>query len=643
MLFNQNEILKAILDNNNDLILFALDKEYRYIFFTQAHKDTMKMIWGKDIDINVNILDVIQNNDDKEKAKRNFASALSGESFTIIEEYGNEHLTRTFYKDFYSPIIINNEIIGLYVFVIDITDVKKAEKDIIKNKHFYHTILDNISNPIFYKNIDGSYEFVNKAFTENLNLSLDNVLGKKIEEILPNQGDFFKNKDKELLEKKSKQVYEFEIETPNGLKNFIINKTLLLENDIPIGITGSLTDITYLKNIEAKLTQEEKYLTNLFNILPIGIFLLDYSYNIIMTNKISTKIIDQINLENHHRITNFSQIKFIDQDRTIIDFIDYINKTQSNIIENLILGIFFNGHIHWYSINILKDETQILLTLNDITELHNTRELLEKNIEKLNWQNKKIQDHIAEQDKLLEELLSNKHKLEDIINEKNKLLSIIAHDLKSPLSGIIGIASILVNDFKELPTEKIFNYIQKIYNSNKNLLRLINNLMDWVNIKSDNISINKEIITLKSFLNEVKVNISNNLTLKDITLQINLEDDIKVLADKVMLNSILTNLIYNAIKFSYRGNKIDLNITKDIDNFATFEVKDYGIGIPEIMLDKIFDITEKTGRPGTEDEKSTGLGLIIVKEFIEKNGGKIWIKSQENVGTSVFFTIPLAN
>lgn len=164
--------------------------------------------------------------------------------------------------------------------------------------------------------------------------------------------------------------------------------------------------------------------------------------------------------------------------------------------------------------------------------------------------------------------------------------------------------------------------------------------MDWVNLKNNNVTIKKEKINIQNFIKEIQTKINNNLQLKEITLNVNLEENYFVLADRIMLTSVLNNLLYNAIKFSYRGSKIDLNISRTENNYILFEVKDYGIGIPEIMLNKIFDITEKTGRPGTEDEQSTGLGLIIVKDFVEKNNGKIWIESKEKTGTSVFFTIP---
>ena len=640
--YENNKILKAILDNNKDLVLFALDREYRYIFYTQAHKDTIKAIWGCDIYIGLNMLDIIKLEDDRNKAKINFDKALRGEKFTLIEEYGDNNLTRTFYRDYYSPLIVDNEIIGLYVFIVDVTDIKKAEQEINRYKYFYHSILDNITNPIFYKNKNGTYEFVNIAFCNTFHTTPEQIIGKTIQEILPDKSDYFFQKDNELINSKTRQTYELELEVNDEKKIFIINKTLLFENNDIIGITGSFTDITYLKNIEKKLKENETYLTKLLDILPVGIFIVDISFNIKLTNNFSNKILEQLLIDNNFKTTNLADIKFIDNDRNIVDFPNSINSMldKANKFENLILGIFRKGIINWYSVNAIKEENEILFTFNDITELITTREILEKNISKLNKQNKEINDYMLEQERLLEELLFSKKKLEESLIEKNKLFSIIAHDLKSPLSGIIGINSILVDDFDELSDDKKFELVNKIYNSNKNLLRLINNLMDWVNLKNNNVTIKKEKINIQNFIKEIQTKINNNLQLKEITLNVNLEENYFVLADRIMLTSVLNNLLYNAIKFSYRGSKIDLNISRTENNYILFEVKDYGIGIPEIMLNKIFDITEKTGRPGTEDEKSTGLGLIIVKDFVEKNNGKIWIESKEKTGTSVFFTIP---
>jgi signal transduction histidine kinase len=165
--------------------------------------------------------------------------------------------------------------------------------------------------------------------------------------------------------------------------------------------------------------------------------------------------------------------------------------------------------------------------------------------------------------------------------------------------------------------------------------------MDWVNIKRENIELHKEKINLLYVIKEIKNNFDNLLYLKQINLNIQINQEYNVEVDKVMFNSIISNLISNAIKFSYRNSVIDIYAYEQGENIV-ITIKDFGIGIPDIMKDKLFDITEKTGRPGTEDEKSSGLGLIIVKEFVEKNEGRIWFESEENKGTTFYISFKKA-
>jgi len=130
---------------------------------------------------------------------------------------------------------------------------------------------------------------------------------------------------------------------------------------------------------------------------------------------------------------------------------------------------------------------------------------------------------------------------------------------------------------------------------------------------------------------------------KGISLIMNIPVDKKVLADEAMLNSIIRNLISNAIKFTSNGGKVTVQAKTDDCNMVEVSINDCGIGMSSTLSDKLFKLEEKVGRPGTDGEESTGLGLLLCKEFVEKHGGNIWVESKENIGSTFYFTIPQKN
>jgi len=123
-------ILQGVVESPKNIVIFALDREYRYLVFNRNHKETMKQIWGVDIAVGVSMLDYIADSDDRAKARKNFDRALSGESFVIEEEYGDVSMERRYYEDFYNPIFDeNSNVVGLTLFLTDITERKKIERE----------------------------------------------------------------------------------------------------------------------------------------------------------------------------------------------------------------------------------------------------------------------------------------------------------------------------------------------------------------------------------------------------------------------------------------------------------------------------------------------------------------------------------
>jgi len=250
-----------------------------------------------------------------------------------------------------------------------------------------------------------------------------------------------------------------------------------------------------------------------------------------------------------------------------------------------------------------------------------------------------IGENITER-KLEEEHLKNSElRLRELNATKDKFFSIIAHDLKNPFSAIIGFSELLLRDFENFDTEKRGQYLKIIADSSKQALGLLENLLIWSRSQTGRIEFKPVETDLKySVLNCVSMTegLANQ---KNIQVSTVFPPQTLAICDKDMFETVVRNLLTNAIKFTPKNGKISLEIVKDAGGFEII-VKDSGVGIAKEDLSKLFQIDGKYKRSGTEDEKGTGLGLILCKEFVEKHGGKIRAESKEGEGSSFIFTIP---
>lgn len=244
-----------------------------------------------------------------------------------------------------------------------------------------------------------------------------------------------------------------------------------------------------------------------------------------------------------------------------------------------------------------------------------------------------------ELEKNSKELQRLNKELEESNLNKNKLFSIIAHDLKSPFTALLGLAEFLKLNSSELSPEEITDFSSRLHGSLKNVLRLVENLLEWSRIQSDSIEfdpIRFDLEVLFSDLYPIFKVVAEN---KQIELINNLQQNIYVFADRNMIELILRNLLSNAIKFTPKGGKVTIS-SEEKENGIFIKIVDTGIGISKKDLDNIFNIDRNIRRSGTANEKGTGLGLILCKEFVEMNGGSCYIESDEGIGSTFAFSIP---
>ncbi len=265
---------------------------------------------------------------------------------------------------------------------------------------------------------------------------------------------------------------------------------------------------------------------------------------------------------------------------------------------------------------------------------------LESRLSELERQNTEL---IFERDKALafaeEALRKSEARLQEVIATKDKIFSIIGHDLRNQLTSILGFSELLNEQVLELDKKSIEQFSEIIYSSVININKLLDNLLDWSKLQGGKIPLLPKKINLNHLVqNELQV-IKNSADHKTISLEGKINSDIVLTADENMLKTCLRNLIGNAIKFTPRNGKVEV-FAEVKDSQIEISVADNGIGISPEYKAKLFKIETSFTTRGTENERGTGMGLLLCKEFVEKHGGKIGVESQSGKGSRFFFTIP---
>lgn len=276
-----------------------------------------------------------------------------------------------------------------------------------------------------------------------------------------------------------------------------------------------------------------------------------------------------------------------------------------------------DGSIHWIApkgrvlFNSEKKPVRMLGVVSDITE--------RKEVEKT--------------------LKDNEKRLEELNLTKDKFFSIIAHDLKSPFTSIMGFSELLSEKIISKEFDEIDQYAKMIHRSSRRAMELLTNLFEWSRLQTGTIEFKPEFINIASVVNEARDLLKYAAWHKSIEIITSLPDQCSVYADKYMISSVLRNLISNALKFTYQEGKIEIKATVS-ENELLMTVSDNGKGIESTDLDKLFRIDASFSSPGTKGEEGTGLGLLLSRDFIAKHGGRIWVESEPGKGSRFHFTIP---
>lgn len=371
-----------------------------------------------------------------------------------------------------------------------------------------------------------------------------------------------------------------------------------------------------LNVINSKLIESEEYIKIILETEPECVKIINPEGKLIYMNPAGLNMIDADNLE-QVKGKSMSNLIINKYKRSFAELIEITLKGGRGKLEFEIIGL--KGRRIWLETNSVplynKDKiTGALGITRDITEY------------------KKAEKALKDSEKQLRELNAT----------KNIFFSIIAHDLRNPFNAINGFAELLLENHTSYSNEEKEQYFRIIAESSQNAQELLENLLEWSKLQIGKIAFKLE----SQKLEDVIITAINQTKLfaikKNIHIDYSLKDVMIVCIDKFIINTILRNLITNAIKFTPQFGNVSINAIKEKNDFI-ISVRDTGVGISPKRMQKLFKISEKCSSLGTEQEKGSGLGLILCKEFVEIHGGKIWVESEEGKGSCFSFSIPSSN
>jgi PAS domain S-box-containing protein len=247
---------------------------------------------------------------------------------------------------------------------------------------------------------------------------------------------------------------------------------------------------------------------------------------------------------------------------------------------------------------------------------------------------------ITERKKTESEIKHKNEQLEKLNSEKDKFFSIIAHDLRGPFNGFLGLTQIMAEQLASLTLVELQEISKGMNKSANNLFNLLNNLLEWARMQQGSINFEPKPIDLLTLATSALQPLLDSALKKGIGVNVHIPENIHVFADENMLLSTIRNLASNAIKFTPAGGSVTLSAKNTDAGHIEFSIQDTGIGMDQETLGNMFKLDVSISRKGTEGEPSTGLGLLLCKDFIEKHGGGIWAESAEGKGSVFYFTLP---
>ncbi len=533
--------------------------------------------------------------------------------------------TGVVYLDVIISPIDNQENTGYLVQMQDVTERKQRIRELALVKVRLDTMLQTMIDGVVTVDTNGKINYANNAAEKILEINKDKILKRSYatpdwKQIDENGKPYPKEKLPlyiALIDKK--EVYNVE----HGLRKNNHQDKWISVNAVPLfgdngklsGAMASFRDITKYRQNQLDLKESEELFRNIFEQSAIG--LVKAMANGKITN-VNFKICE---------IMGYSKNEFLSLTVDDITYPEDIHKAKPYEIQvlNGELDSFHlekrflhkNGKVIWCYLhsNVVRDENKnikyVIGAVADINERKKAEQTLQQNAQKLS----------------------------ELNATKDRLLSIISHDLKNPINNIAGFAELIDRNYEKYNDEKRKHFNQLILRSISSVSKLLENLLIWSRSQRNKINIEPDTYPIDDVTANCIELLKPSADKKQITLLNRIPKKTMVYADVDMINTVMRNLLSNAIKFTPQHGVVIINASTR-ENQTIVEIRDNGIGIEPDRIDKLFALDETHTSVGTNGEKGTGLGLIICKEFIEHNKGKIWVESEKDKGTGFFLSLP---
>lgn len=599
---DQDQNLLGTITHELPIGIYRTSIEGNIIYANQALANMLEYSMDEIKDISVSSL-YATDNDRDEKIKS--LKTISNQELNLRTKTGKIITVKDTLK-----VVKNedNEIIYLDGILEDITEQKKAEKALKESEARYKILTDlTIEGIIIHKK--GIILDVNSSAQKMTGYTSDFVIGKSILDFIhPNSHESVSSKLKNgfigIFEIALLCADQSSLNVEIEAKNVIID-----QQDLRV---VALRDITDRKKTESE-------------ILTLSTAIRQSPVSIVITN--TEGIMEYVNPK-FTEITGYKFDEAVGKNPNILKTEHTKSEDYQELWKTILQGKTWtgeflnkrkNGEHYWElaSISPIIDDNgntiKYVAVKEDITKRKNTQEALKHSEKELSQANA----------------------------TKNVFFSIIAHDLKGPIGNFTQLLNLFKENFNDISNEERLDYINILSGLSIKTNHLLDDLLLWAKIQMNTIEFVVDSVNLKSLVRNSIGIVEEKAREKKIILLTQI-DDVFVNVNESSIKTIIRNLLSNAIKFSHKNNQLIVKsrlIKKD--NIVEIAIKDQGVGISKESLNHLFKIESSFSTYGTEMEKGSGLGLILCKELVEKNGGKIWVESEENVGSTFFFTLPL--
>ena len=530
---------------------------------------------------------------------------------TITDKYSQVRDVILAKNVFYDEL---GQIAGMVGTFNDITERKQAEKVLRETEERNKAMLE--ANPDMMFLLDESAKFIDfQAPVQAQPYSPpDSFIGKSITDVLPAEVvELINSQMGKLFETGQMQICNYQL-LVNDHPRYYENRLVLCGDSKALSI---VRDVTELKQTEDELRNSELKFRELFESNTDGITIFN------MTIEGPPSNILDLN-ENAAKMVGYTR-----EEMKLLTPVEFEKEVTPEKIEKRMHDLLTKGFSEFETIIKHKDGHEINVEIKVVMiNYHNQPALMNIVRDITDRKNKEIQ------------LQQYAVELSKQIAEKDKFFSIIAHDLRGPFSAFLELSELMANESSTMTVEDMKKVAGVMKKSAANLFRLLGNLLEWSRMQRGITTFNPKFFALNSRLHEITSLPQEAAFKKGIEINFDFPDELVVFADENMLEGILRNLTANAVKFTNTGGSITVLAKSFPDDSVEFSVKDTGIGMSKNMCDNLFNIDVNTSRKGTSGELSTGLGLLISKDFIEKHNGTLHIESEQGIGSIFSFTIP---